>query len=297
VRGLEVGLLANLGGGTLEGAQVAGLYNRAQRVSGLQIGGLFNTSPGSLEGGQAALIFNAAGAESEGLQATFGLNLAQSLDGLQVAGVSNLSGGTLRGAQFALGFNRAGDVAGAQVALVNVGKRVRGLQVGLVNVAEDVEGVPIGLVSVTRSGGVHPMIWAASDTYLNFALKFATRYTYTFVSAAIHPTEERTRFGPGFALGASVPLFPQLFAEIDVSGTHLFGDSRCCENAFFGAVARDRDWTLFKLRGSLRYQLLPHLGGFSGIGLTTRLAYPRDRFGDTVVRSDSLLAGFAGVEL
>ena len=106
----------------------------------------------------------------------------------------------------------------------------------------------------------------------------------------------RSVLGPGFALGANFPLLPQSFGAVDFGGSHLFGGTACCHERFFGANARRHDITLFKLRGLIRYQFLPHLSAFGGAAAVVKLQYPLDDDADTIVRTSLGPEGFAGVE-
>jgi hypothetical protein len=264
--GIEMALLGNWVGGSASGVQVATLFNGADRSEGLQLAGGVNRARGNSSGGQIALLANVNGGNFEGLQLSL--------------------------------FNYARDVQGAQLGLINVGAKVKGLQLGLINVADDVEGAPIGLVSVTRSGGVHPMAWASSASYGNVALKFATRYTYTFLSVALHREDDATQVGPGLGIGFSVPIIKdRLSFEPDVSAQHLFADTPCCVTGPFGARERKKDQSQFKLRAALRYQLAKHFSVFAGGGVVGRLRYRLDLDNDTVLTFRTVLEAFAGVQL
>lgn len=276
------------------------LYGRVGSLDGLGIGMLQFASRG-VQGAQVAFLGNAAGGKVAGVQAAFGVNSAGSLHGLQFGAINhsadevngaqasflNYAGGKVTGAQAAFAVNIARDVHGGQVGTVNVAKHVRGLQVGLINVAEKVEGVPIGLISVTKDGGVHPLAWFSSLTHVNAGLKFATDYTYTFMNASWDP--ELEQFGPGFGLGGTVPSFlPNLYVDIDLSETFLFPDS--------GPVYYGRSLT--RLRGTLRYQILPHLSVFVGGGYTGKAE--RDYLADGSrgdLRYESLGEFVAGIGL
>jgi hypothetical protein len=300
VRGAQIALVANIAAARVEGIELALLFNHASStVSGLQIGGAFNRARGYVQGLQATAGANIAEGSVLGGQASvFGFNYAKgAVDGLQLAPLANLTVGHVSGLQVAFGLNRAGDVSGAQIGLVNIGRNVRGAQIGLLNFADDVDGVPIGLVSVTRSGGVHPSIWSSNTTYGNFGLKFATRYTYTMLSAGVHQTGDALLAGPGFTIGGSVPVLPKTSVEIDVQALHLFANTACCERYFFGAAPRAKDWSLGKLRALARYAFLPHLSAFAGTGLTGRVRYPLDDDGDTDVNVDFGSEVFGGIQL
>jgi len=264
--GVELALLGNWVGNAASGLQVATLFNSAGNVEGLQLAGLVNRAGGNGSGGQVAMLANVNGGHFEGLQLSL--------------------------------FNYARDVQGAQLGLINVGAKVKGLQLGLINVADDVEGAPIGLVSVTRSGGVHPMVWGGSASYGNVALKFATRYTYTFLSVALHHEDDATQAGPGLGIGFSVPVVKDhLFFEPDISAQHLFADTQCCVTGFFGARERKKDQSQFKVRAALRYQAAKHFSVFAGGGVVGRLRYRVDPQNDTQLTFRTLLEAFAGVQL
>jgi hypothetical protein len=287
------------------------IYGHIGELRGLELGTV-NAVGHGLEGLEAGVLGNWVGGPANGLQLAGGFNVAESLEGLQlafglnyfhrassggqIAMLANLGGDSLNGVQ-AAPFNRAGDVHGAQVGLINVARKVSGLQLGLINVADDIDGVPIGLVSVTRSGGVHPMVWSGMTTYGNVGLKFATRYTYTFLSVSAHRDGDYTQAGPGLGLGFSVPVTDVVFFEPDVSALHLFGNTTCCRKRFWGAYQRRHDESQFKLRASLRYAAAPHLSLFIGAGLVGRLRYPLDENGDTRFPFSGAFEAFGGIQL
>ncbi len=288
------------------------LYGKVGEIEGLELGTM-NAVSGKLAGVETGLLGNWVGESASGLQAAGGFNVAGSLEGVQVASLvnhtrgkadggqiafgANIAGGDVEGLQVAL-LNRARAVKGAQVGLINVGAKVTGLQLGLINVADDVDGAPIGLVSVTRSGGVHPMLWGSTASYGNVALKFATRYTYTFLSVSLHREDRFTQLGPGFGIGFSIPIMKDhFFFEPDISALHLFADTACCERGFLSAVARRHDHSQFKLRASLRYQAAKHFSIFVGGGAVGGVRYPLDEDNDTTYPFHTFLEAFGGVQL
>jgi hypothetical protein len=254
------------------------LYGRVGRLEGAQLGLGANAVDGAVLGVQLALGMNLAGGEVSGLQAAAGLNHAGGpVHGAQAAVLFNRSGGG-RGMQFALGVNSAGgswsgvqaaavnlagDVAGAQFGLVNVARKVRGVQLGLINVADDVEGVPLGLISVTRSGGVHPVLWSGSEAVASVGLKFSTRYTYTLLSASARREAHEDLYGPGLAFGVRVPLQPAYF-ESDLGASFLFGGRLCCVKARVGLAD---DVLLGRWRALLGYELHHRFSLFLGAAL------------------------------
>jgi hypothetical protein len=142
------------------------------------------------------------------------------------------------------------------------------------------------------------MIWGSSASYGNVALKFATRYTYTFLSVALHREDDETKVGPGLGIGFSVPVVKsRLFFEPDISAQHLFADTECCVTGPFGARERKEDHSQFKLRSALRYQAAKHFSLFAGGGVVGRLRYPVDAENDTEFTFRTVLEAFAGVQL
>lgn len=295
-RGVEVGVLANWIGGSFEGLQIGGLFNRTANMKGVQLSFGANQASGDRLGGQISGVANLTTGVTSGVGVTLGLNLTRAAEGIEVAGLANVLRGDFMGFA-AAPFNYAHDVEGVQLGLINVARKVHGVQLGLINVADDVEGVPIGLISVTRSGGVHPMFWASTASLANVGLKFATRYTYTYLNVSGKEIDEHLRIGPGIGFGVSVPVLSKLSFEPDLGVTHLIGTSNCCTQGPFSAVERRRDETLGRLRGALRYQFIKHFSLFVGTGVVGRLTYLLDDGGDTDYQVRGLVEGFGGVEL
>ncbi len=264
VRGLELSLLTNLAGGAVHAGQISFFFNRGRTLEGLQAG-----------------FVNRADESIAGLQG----------GALNMVGTSSASSGAQVGV-----LNFAGDISGLQLGLLNVGQRVKGVQLGLVNVSDDIDGVPIGLVSVSRSGGVHPVLWSSNTTYANVGVKFATRYTYTMISGALHSDGERALYGGGLTIGASIPVANRVAVDVDVGGLHLFANTACCRDRFVGAVAREHDQSLGKLRALGRFEILKHLSLFAGTGATGRVSYPL-RGNDTEIKFTLVPEFFAGVQL
>jgi hypothetical protein len=284
------------------------LYGHIGRLSGLEVGTL-STVGGDAQGLQASLLANLVGGRVCAGQFSFVFNRGHSVEGAQVAfvnradnalqglqlGAFNFTGSPSKGLQLSA-LNSAGDWAGLQIGLVNIGQRVKGMQIGLVNVADDVDGVPIGLVSVSREGGVHPAVWSSTTTYGNVGVKFATRYTYTMLSGAVHSDGERALYGGGFMIGGTIPVAKRISTDVDVSGLHLFANTDCCRQRFTGAIARAHDQSLAKVRASLRFELLRHFSLFAGAGVAGKVTYPL-RSGDTEVKLTLVPEFFGGVQL
>ena len=260
VAGVQLGYLGNV---------VAG------RVTGVQLAGLFNHASGPVGAWQVAGAANFAGASLTGLQSAFLFNSAQRLSGVQ-AGLVNLSG----------------DIDGVQVGLVNVAQKVRGVSIGLVNIADDIEGVPIAPFSVTRTGGVHPMIWSGTSGLANVGLKLSTRSTYTMLIASYHRAFERQFFGGGFGIGARIALDESFYSDIDVSGTYLIAPEQSFD-AEYNANYHER-LLQPRLRAILAYRHTHHFGLFIGVATTGQV---RLELGTDRVTASVAPEVFGGIEL
>ena len=309
--------------GALDGLELGTVSSVSGNAQGLQVSVLTNLVGGQVRAGQVSLIFN-RGRSVEGAQIALVNRADEAMQGLQL-GALNSASSLSKGAQLSA-VNLAGNFEGVQIGLVNVGKRVRGMQIGLINVADDVDGVPIGLISVSKTGGVHALAWSSNSTYANLGVKFATRYTYTMISGAIHGDGDHSLYGGGLTVGGSIPVAKQLTSEIDFQALHLFADKSCATQSsskdsvlagscgqpattmngvsapaasndnFTSANARAFDQSLGKLRALLRYEVLPHLSVFVGTGVTGRVTYPVVN-GDTEVKLQILPEIFGGVQL
>jgi hypothetical protein len=255
--------------GALEGMQVGGANQVDGEVSGAQLGFLFNVAGGDVRGLQVASGANLARADVHGFQVALLTNRARGgLEGFQLSAV-NTTGGNVDGGQFGLINGAEGDVHGMQLGLVNVARNVRGMQLGLVNVADDVEGVPLGIVSVTKTGGVHPVLWTGGAAYVNVGIKFSTRYTFTQFSGSATDEAGIRMYGPGLALGFRIPMSRWAF-ESDVWAAYLLG------GPLYGVSRREGlqdDMLLTALRGRLSFEIHRHFSLFVGAALVGKFRF------------------------
>jgi hypothetical protein len=290
VEGLQMGLI-NVAAGRVRGLQLGhlllgGANIASDGVSGAQLGVANVITHGDLEGAQLGGAVNWTEQRATGL-VLGAFNRAEKMYGAAIGG-ANLSGVDGAGLQIG-GVNVAGAWDGLQAGLVNIGTRVRGAQVGLINVADDIEGVPVGLISVTRSGGVHPTVWGSTSTLMNVGLRFRTRYTFTMVSASFHPVDDHWVMGPGFTVGARIPLGTRASFELDGGLTYLNGGAIILRRA--SGVKPDYFQT--RLRVSVAYEMLPRLTGYLGAGGVLVTMFPDERRDPTwSVQPEA----FAGVE-
>jgi hypothetical protein len=232
---------------------------------------------------------------------------AGDVDGAQIAWLSNVASGKLRGVQLG-GVNVAGDATGAQIGIVNVAKKFEGVTLGLINVADDIDGVPIGLLSVTKTGGVHPVIWASTATYANVGIKFATKHTYTMIAGhytnlsgadyaadSSHPAihlESRDFFGGGFFLGGHVPI-DSAFVDFDIGFSGLAAPVSSVRVRPDGSANRYNEILLDpRVRVMAGVTLAEHASLFGGVGVLARARLVDDG-DDAIIRALPELFGGA----
>jgi hypothetical protein len=284
--------VGSIDGGQLGGVNVIGRDDgSSSSMRGLQLGILANVVDGSARGVQGAGLFNQTSGDVEGLQLAFGAHLAAgNVQGLQGSFLFNRAA-SMKGLQLGL-VNVAGDVDGLQLGIVNVGRRVRGVSVGLVNVADDIEGLPLAPFSVTRTGGVHPTTWSGSGGLGNVGIKLATRHTYTLFFGSYHRKYGLDLFGGGFAIGGSVELGAGFRSDFDLSGTYLVAP----ELSFDPSRAPGYHEQLLqpRLRWMVAFRLAEHLGLFGGVAA---LGNVRSELGWDRVTASVGPELFGGIEL
>lgn len=283
--------------GSIDGAQLGGVNvvsrpgEQAVRMEGLQVGFVSNLVHGEVRGVQGAGLFNFGSGTVHGAQLAFGANLAESaVRGLQSSFLFNRSG-DLHGLQLSA-VNVAGDVDGVQLGIVNVARRVRGVSIGLVNIADDIDGLPLAPFSVTKSGGVHPVLWSGSSSLGNAGVKLATRHTYTLFYGSYHRAFDLQFVGGGFALGGGVGLGSGFRADVDVSGTYLVSPE-LSSNAL-GDRTYHEQLVQPRLRLMLAYRAFAHLGAFVGVAATGQV---RSELGWERVTASVGPEIFGGIEL
>lgn len=245
-------------------AMAAGADIVREHVRGVQWTGGAGVVRGRLSGAQLSAGVNVVGEDARGAQLSFLGNSAGRVFGVQATlGVN--AAGRARGAQIGLVNVGRHDVAGVQIGLVNVGGDVRGGQIGLFNYARSA-GASVGLLSATRDGGVHPEVWTSDVAALNVGVRFAARYTYSFLAAGFHPVGRGAGWRFGVGVGARVPVREPAALELDVAGYAGFVDPAFDASLSFSATAR------LKLAWSFR----PRLTLFGGPTLSVQHDDPRD---------------------
>ncbi len=147
VHGWQISALANFNGSmwskssqvkddflTLNGLQLAGSFNYAEKINGVQLSGTGNG------------VFEINGAQLSGF-----FNVARDVNGTQISGGTNIVD-QIRGAQLTGAFNFADEITGTQLAVVNVADTIRGFQLGIFNYANYMSGVSLGLFNYVGNG-------------------------------------------------------------------------------------------------------------------------------------------------
>jgi hypothetical protein len=216
--------VAALTGGRMRGIQVGGTFAYAGGgVFGAQAAGIFGWSTKEVRGLQFAGVAAQSYEDIEGIQLSGGINIARKqVTGAQIAGGINI--GRVRGLQLGL-INVSAEVDGAQVGLINVAKKVDGMQVGLINVTASLAGESLGVANILKPGRIHLALWGSNSLFGNAGLKFASKYAYSILSAAIHNLDGTVAAGAGLTLGLHLPLnlyLPGLSMSGDLGAYRLF---------------------------------------------------------------------------
>lgn len=162
------------------------------------------------------LIFSKA-ARVEGTQLSVGVNITdEHLGGLQAAGIGNIASRESRGLQSAMFFNWAENHRGAQIGLLNMGRKIRGVQIGLINTAEEADA-SIGLITHTKKGGVYANLWSSDTAALMGAVRFRAKYTYTFLAIGGHPVPDDPSVQYGLGFGGHFAVHPKVYIELDTA--------------------------------------------------------------------------------
>ncbi len=211
VAGLQGAALFAYSGGRTRGAQSSFGVNIARGdVFGAQLGAV-NVSQSDLIGLQASMV-NYSRGDLRGLQIG-GVNIASgAVYGLQASSVGYAA--RVYGLQLG-GIGIAGQVAGMQLSGINVASgRVRGVQLGVINIADDAD-IAIGLFSISKKHGAFVDLWMSDSAAINVSIRLPARYSYSLVSAGVHPAGAGAGWQYGLGFGFHAPLSDRLYGEID----------------------------------------------------------------------------------
>ncbi len=220
--GVQLGV-ASVNEGTTSGLQLGAAFSYADGpVQGLQLSGIFGWATAPIVGVQFSGIANQTTGHVRGLQFSGLLNVVRGdkwVEGAQIGG-TNL--GRVRGLQLGA-LNISEEVRGLQIGLINIARKIDGLQIGLINITDDLQGESFGVASLPRRGGVHLMAWGSNSLSGNLGVKFASRYTYSVLSSAVHRDGKDTIVAAGLTFGVRFPfLLDALSWSGDLGGYRLF---------------------------------------------------------------------------
>ncbi|HNN93277.1 MAG TPA: caspase family protein [Pseudomonadota bacterium] len=241
--GMQGSFVAAVARGDLYGAQLSTVSLAFADFAGLQAGLGMGYIRGDLRGAQLSGALSLTYGRLTGVQ-TGVVNYAQKLVGAQIGGV-----------------NIADQATGVQLGALNISRgRMQGLQIGFINIADDLDAA-IGFLTISKRGGAWLDVWTSDHAAFNLSLRLRARYTYTLLTAAVHPfgspDNQAWMYGMGF--GGHLPLFGRFALESDVSvyGVH------------FGFDRLQKPNLLCQWRILFFARLLPRLAVFGGPTLST----------------------------
>lgn len=288
LHGLQLGAVSLIDGDA-DGAQLGGVFAFTDGpLQGVQLAGLLSWSGSSLSGLQLAGAVNQARNHVRGVQVAGGVNLTYGdVEGVQIGAVNI---GKVRGVQLGL-INVSADTEGTQIGVINVARRSSGLQVGVINITDNLEGESLGIASVPRMGGVHLVLWGSNSLAANFGVKFASKFTYSILSAAVHRDDKSTAVGAGLTLGIRFPFLSSFIDGCtlgsDFGGYRLFREP--------GLNTRHDE--IYKARAVVAYEIARHFSLFAGGGAHLTYRDDRDEQGHPSQRLRFGPEFFAGLEL
>lgn len=252
VTGVQLSLLASIIKGELSGVQGSlGLGLILGDGYGLQLAPV-NLALHDFHGMQGSLGLNLVRGSSMGIQLS-SINIALSEQvGLQAGLALNVSAHS-RGVQLG-SVNLTQQVTGAQLGAINVATgRVHGFQLGVINYAEEAD-VSIGLLTLTKKGGIHPSLWTSDVAAIHIGLFMPARFSYSFITAAVHPTGAGAAWMYGLGGGARIPL--PLSAYLNLDG--------CISGVQYGFTELTAPSLLFTTRVLFGWQFAQHFALYAG---------------------------------
>jgi hypothetical protein len=220
VSGAEIGGLANITLGSVNGFQAAGLVNSSLYImKGVQVGGLANFHKGEMTGLQISGLSNVNLGKSHGCQIAGLANYNEvSAKGAQIGGLSNVLIGDAQGTQISGIANvTSNKLRGAQISLMNYARVVNGVQIGLINATDSVEkGVVIGLFSFVRHGYHRVEVEANETFYGNITIKTGLPWLYNIYTLGYKSQDGKNYWSPGVGFGSMMPVNRRMNINLDL---------------------------------------------------------------------------------
>lgn len=208
INGFELGSVANINRGDVQGGQVSGVVNfTTGKSNGAILGGVLNCSLGSIDGAAVAGVLNFAGDSSTGGHvAGVGNFVHGKMEGVMVAGVINASD-DLKGGQIGTINLAAGNSFGSQVGVINVANRVKGLQLGVINVANDGDSLlPIGIINVVKNGYYAFELSATEMRSANLTFKMGVEKFHSMFRVGVGRFDGQGYYSTGFGIGSIIRM-------------------------------------------------------------------------------------------
>lgn len=199
-------------------------------VRKFEMGSAVNIVRYTMSGLQLSGGINVVGREMTGVQMAGGANFnLRNSQGLVMAGGANFTLADAKGLAMAGGFNSTfGRHEGLQIAPVNFAGSLAGSQIGVVNVARKVEkGVPVGFISFAGINGYRRLEVNTSELNVGeLSFKTGVPAFYNIFSAAYSfNRDNKPLFGFGYGLGTAWKYNRWLGSDIDLLVTTYLPDS------------------------------------------------------------------------
>jgi len=303
VHNLEVGGVANLVRGDVNGLQISGFANAVgEHVAGVQLAGFTNAVRRNFDGIQLAGFSNNLGGDFRGIQAAgfanvtlgrmsrsiqgagFGNVVLRDFGGLQAAGFANAVTQDMQGFQLA-GFGNlvvrntrgwqlsgfmnltAGRLDGWQLSgfLNYADEVVRGHQFALINIAQSSETTPYGFLSYVQQNGYRRLEVSTDEmNSANLTFKTGIRRFYNIFTAGIGlPLDNRPAWSFGYGFGTAFDLRRGWGLNVDLTSNWALPQ---------GWQRVDDGATLLRLQPSIEKKLSRHLALAVGPSLNAALS-------------------------
>jgi len=254
INGVQIGIAANLTGGTFKGAQASGIVNF--------VGGDFF-------GYQNSAVYNVVGKSFRGVQSGgIGNVVGNEFYGLQIGSIFNFTAKKMQGMQWG-GVNIAGELRGLQMGYINLVQKNHGWQVGLLNIAEEQNGVPVGLVNLSDDGNVQWLNYTSNFSRFITGVRFLSGNAVS--SIEIGGPEHDSEFDEsgmiGFHYGYRIP-WRNFGAEADFGYFHITNKMEDSDDLIQALAVQ--------IRLSVTCQITKWLGITTGVGKTARGVYEED---------------------
>ncbi len=228
MHGIQLAGFCNNTFGHAKGIEAAGFYNYNHKdMMGAQISGFTNLCMGQVKGIQASGFSNHSWGTTFAQLSGFANTSMGPVTGLQATGFVNFARGESRGGQVA-GFANVclGTVKGVQASgFINYAKKVHGLQLGFINVADSIDrGIAIGFLSFVKDGYKVLQLGGNETLFGEVSFKTGVPRFYNIISLGGTLRNNTLKYGWGYGVGTTVPVFNRLTINVELMSYHLNED-------------------------------------------------------------------------